>query len=367
MAVFDDARGGQRAFRENWYVVGLADPASFYDVLSNSAINAAKLLNDKSAEKDMLWFHSQALQSVHDRLSDSEQATGEGILGTVTGLICHAGIRGDWTRWRTHMDGIQRIINLRGGIETLYHNKELMWTIYWVDISAAASQDIPPTFPFPYELPQLPVNNASLYHGLRELSKIRSTCCVDSEVWQLIDVFADFLDRLRRDVANDGPRTWERTDYMYTDLLPLLHRLLWQQKKTESCEQILLAELLRLGMLLCLSQLRRDFGVHPVYSGVPVAKLRNCISRNQDSNAHFLEPIFSWVLVMGLIEAVDVGTREWYLGQIESNVLSGSPAIPATKPEIVRSVSQFLWLDASHGPLLHAILEDRARNSKFYS
>jgi hypothetical protein len=359
-AVFDDANGGQRAFRENWYVVGLADPATFYDVLANSAIQASKLRNDKSAEKESLWFHNKALQSVYTRLSDSRQATGEGIIGAVTGMICHAGICGEWTRWRAHMDGLRKILSLRGGVETLEHNKELLWTICWVDVTFAANQDVPSTFPFPAKLPQLPISLASPPNELEPLPMLRNEVLAQSAIWAIIDTFADFLDRLRRDLTTNGPRTWKRSDYMYTDILPLLNVILSQKERQVGYSEIqtITEEMLRVGMLLCLAQIRRDFGMHPIDSRVVVAKLRHWVSKGRDLTLQSLQPILSWALVMGTIESVDVGTRAWFLEQIKTWVLEDKPATTETKPKIVDAASKFLWLDASHGASLHAMLED---------
>jgi hypothetical protein len=361
--VFDDANGGQRAFRENWYVVGLADPATFYDVLANSAMQASKLRNDKSAEKESLWFHNKALQSVYSRLSDSRQATGEGIIGAVTGMICHAGICGEWTRWRAHMDGLRKILSLRGGIETVEHNKELLWTICWVDVTFAANQDVPTTFPFPAKLPQFAIDRASPLNELELLQMLRHEVLAQSDIWTIFDMFADFLNRVQRDLTANGPRTWKRSDYMYTDILPLLNSLLLQKKCQVSYTEndTIIEELLRVGMLLCLAQIRRDFGMHPIDSRIVVTKLRHWVDKGRDLALQSLEPILAWALVMGILESVDVGTRAWFLEQIETWVLEGNPATTVTKPNIIKAASKILWLDASHGALLHAVLEDKVK------
>jgi hypothetical protein len=67
------------------------DPASFHQVLANSALNMSLLRNiDKVPESyEAISHHTCAINLVNKRLSDPNFATSDEVIGAVTAFICY--------------------------------------------------------------------------------------------------------------------------------------------------------------------------------------------------------------------------------------------------------------------------------------
>jgi hypothetical protein len=91
--VFYDPDGYQHAFRDMWYPVGLSDPSAFHIVLSNSVahFNSARIANggQPSAENEEMLHYDLAIRCVNDRIGNAAYQVTDGIIGAITGFICH--------------------------------------------------------------------------------------------------------------------------------------------------------------------------------------------------------------------------------------------------------------------------------------
>lgn len=65
--------------------------------------------------------HAKALQCLQKDLYSSANATGDATMMVVTSLAIVSVILGDMESAQKHMDGLSRMIELRGGLKTLQH------------------------------------------------------------------------------------------------------------------------------------------------------------------------------------------------------------------------------------------------------
>jgi len=74
-----------------WFPVGLNDAASFYQVLSNAALNVnnARLRTTGAESIDSLTYHMKALSLVRKRIESLVDTTSDGLLSTVIGFACY--------------------------------------------------------------------------------------------------------------------------------------------------------------------------------------------------------------------------------------------------------------------------------------
>ena len=64
-------------------------------------------------------YYSECLNQVSQRLESSTESLSQGIITTVLGFLCHDSNVGKWDRWAVHMNGLERIMKLRGDFNHL--------------------------------------------------------------------------------------------------------------------------------------------------------------------------------------------------------------------------------------------------------
>jgi hypothetical protein len=79
------------------------DPAAFYQVLSNAALNLASLRSPVHVPEtfESMRHHLRAVQLVNKRITDSRAATADGLIGAVIGFACYSVRTASFTRDRT--------------------------------------------------------------------------------------------------------------------------------------------------------------------------------------------------------------------------------------------------------------------------
>lgn len=81
---------------------------AYHDIVSNSAVG-------EIAQR----YLAQALRELQQSLADAEGATSDSTLIVVASLATGSLVAGDFETARKHLDGLHRILNMRGGIQTL--------------------------------------------------------------------------------------------------------------------------------------------------------------------------------------------------------------------------------------------------------
>jgi len=91
VAVFDDRYGNTPPFRDSWIPVGMMDPASFNQVLSNASLNLAFLRETDNPPEtvESLKYHARAIQLVNERISKTKDSATDGTIGALVGFACH--------------------------------------------------------------------------------------------------------------------------------------------------------------------------------------------------------------------------------------------------------------------------------------
>lgn len=87
----------------------------------------------------------------------------------------------------------------------------------------------------------------------------------------------------------------------------MLHKLLVLQTQTSSNPKL---EMFRLGAILFIAEIRRQFGVYPVQTRAQVRKLRGIIKKDDVARGD-LRPLKVWALVLAGMGAGDEADRVW--------------------------------------------------------
>lgn len=151
---FDDRYLNIGPFRDACLPVGMMDEAAFHQVLSNALLNISccRSAGAKMETYDAMMHHALAINSINERIQDVKTATSDGFIGAVVGFMCYHSYTGNMAACRAHMKGVEELIRLRGGVETLDSNRLVRTLLGWSDVGGASIEDSQPRFPLPHQL-----------------------------------------------------------------------------------------------------------------------------------------------------------------------------------------------------------------------
>ncbi|KAK7213023.1 hypothetical protein V2G26_020201 [Clonostachys chloroleuca] len=136
-------------FRHESYSLATADPAAFYLYLANAAF-LHNHLTQKESNQESSKYLGVCLSQVIPRLEKEAPRFSPGLMYTMLGLACHETHLGNWDRRAVHLDGLERAIKARGGLESLDQMISLL--IFWFDVLESSSRDCVPRYAIPAHL-----------------------------------------------------------------------------------------------------------------------------------------------------------------------------------------------------------------------
>ncbi|KAF5708748.1 hypothetical protein FGLOB1_6287 [Fusarium globosum] len=167
----------------------------------------------------------------------------EAIIGVVVNLACYDVFTNNLARWKTHMSGLQKMIEYRGGIETL-SSQYLQVTTIWMDLTGSMILD---------QAPHLRTYQADPSPNLDEAMDPIQRSCRDIEVLlaSLLKLSNLAAGKSERELGQDSVLLQELQASVYTTLTlprfsPDMH-----QHPLASC--LITYEMFRLAVLLYLS------------------------------------------------------------------------------------------------------------------
>ena len=153
--------------------MSLSNPSAFHQILGNSALHICMLRQTNGREnRQSIAHYSASLRQLNGALASPDPAvsTSVDVVRAVLAFICHdvslflfledchifwssffiffevyalwlkhSGIAnrtakyisGDLERWRFHVEGLERIIKLRGGVDTLNSDRDVRLMVFW--------------------------------------------------------------------------------------------------------------------------------------------------------------------------------------------------------------------------------------------
>ncbi|KAF2494834.1 hypothetical protein BU16DRAFT_618815 [Lophium mytilinum] len=339
-----------RPFRDTWLPLSLSDPALFYEILSHVSLDVAAVdpgCSDRRRNR-ALKLHVLALQDVNRRLEDPSKGLSEGVIGTVLAFACFSHLAKDWKSYEAHMEGLQTIIRLKGGMHKLDHNRMLRLLLSGIDISASCFSNTPPKFPLPlHALSTLRAEHLELPWWLPPGATDASnmwTLVFPSDT-PLADIFRDLATAvmtLKLETTRSGRPLWLDTQFVRDYLDPLTHRLLETSIGVEAVNSgSFRGECSRLAAVILLGKIRRAArGGRGVFMGIETEKLRVLLVR-YGSEWTVFKPMLLWVLVLGALE-VEGEERGWFCAIIRKT--AGEIGLRGWD-EVVVTVSNLLWVE----------------------
>ena len=141
-----DQPGNKGLLRTRWFPLVLSDLSCFRAILLLSASNAASCHRAPTG-CELLQMKSEAIKSINDAFSDDEKRVSDAVIGAVAKMASFEAISGSLESYQIHMDGLYRMVMLRGGLDALGLDGLLRRIIIWIDLNSAFIWNAPRYFP----------------------------------------------------------------------------------------------------------------------------------------------------------------------------------------------------------------------------
>ncbi|KAI1462135.1 hypothetical protein F4805DRAFT_194889 [Annulohypoxylon moriforme] len=224
--IVDEARNTYRPFRFPWLTMGLSDIAAWHITLANAVIYRGLKPGEKKTEftdLEALKWYTLSLASITKRLADPAESNSEGLVIAVTGFVCHDSSIGNFDRFAIHMEGLQRLVNKRGGLQAL-SSPFLRLMISWLDLAGATYFNSKPKFHIPRDsITQIDTGNDSQY--LQQLLESWDADCPSlGDIMSAMKATAAAASYINR--HQDAPNFWIDDVTIARVLSPAFHEIL---------------------------------------------------------------------------------------------------------------------------------------------
>uniref|UniRef100_A0A0D2XY92 Transcription factor domain-containing protein n=1 Tax=Fusarium oxysporum (strain Fo5176) TaxID=660025 RepID=A0A0D2XY92_FUSOF len=126
-----------KLMRELCFALAFADDSAMHLVLARLEIDPERTGGQASQESASSLIHYNAsIEILRNQLGGAQLMAHEAIIGVVM-------FTNNLTRWKTHMSGLKKMIEYRGGINTL-SSQYLQVTTVWMDLTGSMILDQPP-------------------------------------------------------------------------------------------------------------------------------------------------------------------------------------------------------------------------------
>ncbi|KAI8631890.1 hypothetical protein F5Y19DRAFT_422438 [Xylariaceae sp. FL1651] len=331
-----------------WLHIMAFSSRAFFDVLQRRSTQ----LTDHWASPHF----ASALRLLRERLlgDDQSDAITNSTIQVVIALATHASLQGQYEVAKCHMLGLQRIVELRGGIDAFRSYPKLILTILRSDIGLSLHSGTAPLFSqdpladhqWPYPQTAFSHIQDDYYPNILFSVSSSSLDCLDHELNQAWRVLRSFSLQVNNAAFTNSRLSRE---LLLDTMTSVMYRLLYLRFTPAS-----LNEVVRLSLLAFCS------GVFIQWQqGIPMGPTYFPISF-QESLAHFRRaddlPYFMlWVLMVGAMAVFSEDDNMWLRPWLKTNMkLCGVDSWNGMRA-ILHS---FLWIDMVHEYPAHGIFAE---------
>lgn len=134
-----DLPGNHGLLRTSWFPLVMTEPALFSVIMLLAASHYASLQDyPGSMRLDLLDLRCEAVASIN-RSFDTQQSENinDALIGAIAKMASYEAMFGSLENYNVHMQGLARVISLRGGLASLGLNGLLKRIVIWIDNNAA--------------------------------------------------------------------------------------------------------------------------------------------------------------------------------------------------------------------------------------
>ncbi|RBQ76980.1 hypothetical protein FVER14953_12363 [Fusarium verticillioides] len=267
--------------------------------------------------------YTESLSLVREGIEVESKACENAVIGTVICLATFDMRTGNSESWMVHMTGLERIVEMAGGVEEMDSRPAIRQSLFICDLLGSMVEDAEPRFPLPRDLPTLPEATRSRYVQ-RLLTSLRSDDQGSREPISIIDgalTSASQVAVLLNEVWLDSPFALD----LLIPVCALAHQVLSLQRInsipkhdgfSQSKSTGIIAEVVRISAVSLFALVMTQSSGDALY----VAARRNTsveqlMAQLGDKFWEGKEELKLWVLVVQVCMGVG-SLKPWYLDQI---------------------------------------------------
>lgn len=144
-----DLPGNHGLLRTSWFPLVMTEPALFSVILLLAASHYVSLQGGTGRMRTkLLALRYEAVSSINLSLEIQQLGTvGDALVGAIAKMASYEAMFGSRENYHIHMQGLIRVIRLRGGFTSLGLNGLLYRIVLWIDRNAAFLHGFPMYFP----------------------------------------------------------------------------------------------------------------------------------------------------------------------------------------------------------------------------
>ncbi|KAF2152329.1 hypothetical protein K461DRAFT_144943 [Myriangium duriaei CBS 260.36] len=119
--------------RRKWFPLAMAEPATFYAIVLLAATHHAVVNPAYSNAFDLLTLKGKAISAINEALADPQRSISDSTMGAVMKMASYEAIFGDEKFFHAHMNGLQHMVQKRGGLPNLGLDGLLERIVLWID------------------------------------------------------------------------------------------------------------------------------------------------------------------------------------------------------------------------------------------
>jgi hypothetical protein len=376
------AEGQVKVLSQAWIAIAFTSKSCFSIMLGNAATRLHKNAGGVGEPEEALQYFTLSITELSKQLVDPSPAErmSEGVVGAISGLACQEVLFGNMARGKMHLEALKRVVDMRGGIESLNNNYPLVLFIFWLDVIGALSWDEPPVYAAPWHVVRpacrLPLIATPSVQRDR-IAAAWSRICLDDD---LVRLTLESLARLSQWIDEEYPKVgkslWQDQLRYTANFLPIawtilslprlstLARAEKKKKKKKSGTEpssaspfdiahfssrnaapgetvAVISEAVRIAAIVYLYTVNRNFDIPPDQSLPHEEKLFSLL-RQPVAWEGAMGVLHLWCLVLSAFAQQDPGIREWHRVEIQTQM--GELGLE-TREDLSKALKQVAWLD----------------------
>ncbi|KAL4771965.1 hypothetical protein BDW60DRAFT_47625 [Aspergillus nidulans var. acristatus] len=133
-----DQPGNRGLLRTDWFPLVMTEPSLFLVIVLLAASNYASVQTEPTDMKlHLLRLRCEAVQAVNKSLELQPSFVSDALIGAIAKMASYEAMYGNPENYAVHMHGLQRAVELRGGLDALGLGGLLRRIVIWIDRNGA--------------------------------------------------------------------------------------------------------------------------------------------------------------------------------------------------------------------------------------
>ncbi|TVY48307.1 hypothetical protein LOCC1_G001955 [Lachnellula occidentalis] len=338
-----------------WVQLMFQDEAYFHCALAVSLVALNKLVMKQEDPTEAIHHQSRTLRLINERLS-GQDAVSDTNIAVVVALTQYDRLRGNYYNSLAHIQGLQRMIELRGGISKLAHSKPgITQKIfradleYSIQLGSATQFSIADVILGITSISGIPKSTKHDRQKIPRIFRCQGDVQFSAELLDLLIDITDFAWHLNDSSAEQRPKL---KFYAFHDIILLLgYRFIHISPLGRPCLTSCLENALHLGLgafiMTFLGGIDRKIADAPLLS-----ELARSAAQGEFNDTPESQEVLLWILFIGAASIFKQADDIWLIPKTAHTIhVLGL----CTWEDVAEKLARFPWVDALHSKVGQAL------------